>query len=940
MGRATAAAALVLLAIGQSAAQRPEFRGVQLIPCKLDGSSLDCKCAKATNRVVVNCGFISFPGYQVPTQTDIWPAERQAEVQEFYLFRGTLRELNSPSPFVEMSGLTVLNMRSNALRVIHRDTFVVNSELIELNLEDNSLTSLPAGLLRNNTKLKFLRMGSNRLSALPSSFFREQVELEILHLEDNVMTSLPVDVFSINATHGLQHLREIYLANNGLTQLVGGLFANLPALKELHLQVNPDLRYIANDVFSPDHAVVSSLAQVDCPDCTLSMDGSPSYCSANVSAETIDCVCAEGFESSDVPGDHFCHPVDCGPSIQGLIEQATDSCGQDTEFGSSCEATCNDGYSGPTAANPAVFECTANASWTGAIACVPVVCSTTIDDATSTGHYSANCVGDTRFGRDPCTATCDPGYEPVSGTSNVFVCGSDPNDATSTAGRWVGNLTCQRKNCGASIVGLDSRAEYVSGTNVCDGDTSFNGTTCSVRCQAGYTTADQDYICGEDGLWVPGSIANPGTPLSCAGRLCDRDYERNDGNARSLDTNAVARCRGDISFGGDDCVLKCKPGYTNTGASQSGCSGDQCVSCGSDGKWTGNSLSCERLSCDRYMTTARQRFDALVDTTGIDCGAGPEYEDICNVQCIPGYTPTGNLPNNARFKCEANSQNTVGTWQPADLAGELSCQILDCGDIADTLDDGYATLVNDGRCILPRRWDVVGGTCTTNNQWDAVAPATRAVRCGPIPAGLPQRDVFAETVDIACSPIGWARKDAAGADVAIGSTICRTDCGNTLAGARNKDGEVGRISGADFDACDGDTGFGATCQSTCLSTDGIRASFTCGADGAWQEDLVAPTADITGQASDCISTVAVSSSTKENTAIEAVTYLVPFIVLIIIIIVLLYYFEYLSCLGLAVGKKRPGQKKAPKIPKKQKTVTNAAVTNSTEIGGFALPMAL
>ena len=70
----------------------------------------------------------------------------------------------------------------------------------------------------------------------------------------------------------------------------------------------------------------------------------------------------------------------------------------------------------------------------------------------------------------------------------------------------------------ASIVGLDSRAEYVSGTNVCDGDTSFNGATCSVRCQAGYTTADQDYICGEDGLWVPGSIANPGTPLSCAGR--------------------------------------------------------------------------------------------------------------------------------------------------------------------------------------------------------------------------------------------------------------------------------------------------------------------------------------------------------------------------------------------------------------------------------------
>ena len=38
------------------------------------------------------------------------------------------------------------NMRSNAIRVVHRDTFVVNSELRELNFEDNSLTSLPSGL--------------------------------------------------------------------------------------------------------------------------------------------------------------------------------------------------------------------------------------------------------------------------------------------------------------------------------------------------------------------------------------------------------------------------------------------------------------------------------------------------------------------------------------------------------------------------------------------------------------------------------------------------------------------------------------------------------------------------------------------------------------------------------------------------------------------------
>ena len=84
--------------------------------------------------------------------------------------------------------------------------------------------------------------------------------------------------------------------------------------------------------------------------------------------------------------------------------------------------------------------------------------------------------------------------------------------------------------------------------------------------------------------------AGPGTPLSCAGRLCDRDYERNLGDARSLNPNAVARCRGDISFGGDECVLKCKPGYSSTGASPPGCSGDQCVICNDQGAATSTSF--------------------------------------------------------------------------------------------------------------------------------------------------------------------------------------------------------------------------------------------------------------------------------------------------------------------------------------------------------------
>lgn len=913
--RALAAVVLLQIVLRSEA----QFTG-QVIPCKLDSSSLDCKCAKAGAKVVVNCGFMTFPRFEVPTQTNAWPADRQNIVTEFYLFQGTLRELESPSPFQHMLALKVLNIRSNSLRVIHRNTFLANSELLELNLENNSLTSIPAGVFRNNTKIKFLRLGSNQLASLPAAFFRRQPELEIVHLEDNFLVTLSEDLFHLNATHSLQNLQEIYLANNRLRQLTGAIFAGLPSITLIHLEVNPELRYIQDSVFPPNAGAVASITD-------LSMDGSPSYCKKNATADTIDCVCAEGFEADLQSGDHYCHPVDCGPRILDLIEEASASCGPDTEYGSTCNAYCLDGYSGPTVASPAVFECAANESWTGSISCIPVVCPVEFDDPAN--HFSMECAGDTRFGRDPCTATCYPGYEAADGTSSTFTCGSDGNGV----GVWIGNLTCQRKNCGTEIQGLDRRAVYTSGT-VCTGDTSFNGSVCNVRCGDGYGSDAKSYICGENGEWVPGTLAAPDDELSCAGVACQRDYV---GSGKQLTENAVARCRQDISHGGDPCVLKCRPGYRNAGTPPPpDCRGDECVECRADGTWADNTLTCERHQCNQYMTAIRSRFDDLVDVDSIDCGQNPVFEDTCNVQCIPGYSPTGRVPNLARFTCDGNAQNTAGTWALLDSESDrLTCQILDCGDILETVEDPYASILNV-RCVEPKRWDPARGTCSEDNRWSATSPATRVVQCGRVPPGLPQRNVYAEDITVQCSPIGWARR-VNGEDIAINSTVCRTDCGNTLDSARTIDGQTGRISGSDFTTCNGDTGVGATCTSQCLSKNNIVASFSCGPDGVWQE---VESDETQGLPTNCISELLSSTSTEDDAAIQAVTILIPLIVVIIVIIVLLYYFEYLTCLGLAVNKNRPGAKKSqPKQPKKNKVV-ETPVSDSTVVGGFAVPMSM
>ena len=84
--------------------------------------------------------------------------------------------------------------------------------------------------------------------------------------------------------------------------------------------------------------------------------------------------CKSGFTANAQ-----CAPVDCGDTIAGLDENSHSNCTGRTTFEGRCAATCTDGYSCRSCADPnatsAVFTCAASGTWRGNFSCTADVCT-------------------------------------------------------------------------------------------------------------------------------------------------------------------------------------------------------------------------------------------------------------------------------------------------------------------------------------------------------------------------------------------------------------------------------------------------------------------------------------------------------------------------------------------------------------------------------------
>ena len=326
-----------------------------------------------------------------------------------------------------------------------------------------------------------------------------------------------------------------------------GVFSRLFALEELHLEVNVNLYYVPVNAFL-------GLGNVR----RLNMLGSPSSCSRFSTSSPIQCECAQGFSGDG----SYCAPVDCASNFPGLNPLASPKCqAGNTKYNplvnqtTGCNVTCNAGYAG----GPELFNCTAFGYWNGSIGCTPVDCKNNFEANLDALNAQATCSGNTAYGGDPCLVDCKPGFgqggkkrPPVP-----YTCGAN--------GKWQGSISCSTLRCEFAIDDLDPNA-----LAFCL-DTSF-GAKCRATCRSGYTGdggSGVDFVCGNEGRWV-GS-------LTCSSVQCGRSIP-------TLPANAEAKCRGDTSYRGDDCVARCKPGFSG---------GVTTYECSSAGFWfTRQPLTC------------------------------------------------------------------------------------------------------------------------------------------------------------------------------------------------------------------------------------------------------------------------------------------------------------------------------------------------------------
>lgn len=705
-------------------------------------------------------------------------------------------------------------------------------------------------------QLQFLRVGTNRLTGLPTGIFTATTSLRVLHLENNQL-STPVPFGA-----SLTQLTELYLQRNVFTELRNGSFDGLVALQELHLEMHASLKLIESGVFDPNSSIGSTLI-------SLNMGGCRSSCVVTNPLDSpgnVSCSCDEGYVHP--AGQRFaCAPVDCGSQIPGLDENAQASC-TTTTFNSTCNAICDLGFSGATQSSPAIFRCDAEGVWQGSVECTRVSCPDRIiarQDGISGDFFSGDCRADVRFGGSGCNVTCHPGYAPLGQNSPLFTCGGD--------GRWSGTYSCTPQFCGRVIQSVDSSVA----NNACDGIqqvyTPNSPEICYATCRTGFSGPVTPYVCGVDGLWVPGTNHSVrGQRITCSGSTCPRS------GPAILDPNAYAQCRGNSAFGGDDCAISCRPGYTpqfgtgHSAGSSPSCDGQECVSCRMDGIWAQSSLVCVPIACEPTMANELALLGPAVNRS-VSCANGTRYGDVCNVSCTRGF-----VPQDVQFRCDATTYNT-GIWY-----GDIECAPFDCGPIETASYDSRAIVVENQACVGTNlSWDPVSLRCTDDNRWHASAPARRGLRCTSV------NGILSEDRVATCDVSGWALQPDGNKPVDM-ANFCRLDCGSAAA--------------ADFQQCTEDTGVGATCTAACVTTEGVFATFACqmaGGRAMWVQ---------TSLSGECLpgrsSAAATGGSSSLSTGVQVVVIIVPIVIIIALVIVLLYFFGYLKCIGLAWNEKRPG----------------------------------
>ena len=145
---------------------------------------------------------------------------------------------------VEWPLLKYLNLNSNYLRRLEKDTFVAMRNLKMLSIHLNSIDMVDEGAFASLTELESIDLSHNKITILGSNTFRHNSRLINIDLSNNHL-HLVDELFN-----NLSELRELFLNGNNILHLTANAFVGSNRISLMYLQGNA-LRFVESGAFAP-----------------------------------------------------------------------------------------------------------------------------------------------------------------------------------------------------------------------------------------------------------------------------------------------------------------------------------------------------------------------------------------------------------------------------------------------------------------------------------------------------------------------------------------------------------------------------------------------------------------------------------------------------------------------------------------------------------------
>eukprot|EP00062_Callorhinchus_milii_P016962 gi/632968838/ref/XP_007900753.1/ PREDICTED: SLIT and NTRK-like protein 1 [Callorhinchus milii] len=197
-------------------------------PPLLAGCPTACSCSveNPESGLKVNCR-----GSKIESLADLQPKPLKA--QEFFLRQNNIGIIKKMH-FLDYSGLTLLDLGNNAIKLIENNSFHNLSDLRWLYLDNNNLETLIPDMFVGLQSTEYLNLEFNLIQLILPGTLNTMPKLRELFLHNNLLKSLPVDAFSSIS------LSKLSLHTNYFMYLpVTGVLDQLTSVVQIDLHGNP-----------------------------------------------------------------------------------------------------------------------------------------------------------------------------------------------------------------------------------------------------------------------------------------------------------------------------------------------------------------------------------------------------------------------------------------------------------------------------------------------------------------------------------------------------------------------------------------------------------------------------------------------------------------------------------------------------------------------------